>query len=86
MIGPIRHLSFPYPAWEGGPDPARVLDSFIYGAAPFAYAYTPVPRLSLYWRLTDAAIQAEFWVNLNRSLRDSHYRMLMTASRPPMLG
>lgn len=86
MIGPIRYFGPPSVFLNREFDPIGAVDSFIAGAAPFAYAYAPVYYLPLYWRLTDAAMNAEFWTSLYSSLRESRHRMLMTATRPPALA
>lgn len=38
--------------------------------------------ISFAFDMERGAINAEYWAGLNRNLRDSNYRMLMTASAP----
>ena len=85
MIYPIGYYGFPSFAWYWNPFLYRPIDSFSLLNRPYLYPFAPTNYLSLYWRLTDAAINAEFWANLQRSLSDSYSRILGTASRPAAL-
>lgn len=50
---------------------------------PSLWRYSSTPDLTSFaFDMQRGAMNAEYWAGLNRNLRDSYYRTLMTASAP----
>lgn len=54
---------------------------------PSLWRYFATPNLN-YWGMSvqDALAQSEYWSNLDKAMRDSYYRTLLTVSAPPSLA
>ncbi len=62
------------------------LDNYLLNAS-FSYpSLFSVPSLWRYWGMSvqDSLAQNEFMFNLDKSMKDSYYRTLLTASQPPV--
>lgn len=97
MIYPVYYPSFALPYWSYEPLFFPTFDSFrLISRPPLATLYDSYFSIPPLWRfpidpilyglnLQEMSTWGEYWINLNRSLRDAEYRMLMTASRPPLI-